>query len=244
MKATLRGAGGHGALPVRGGAMAKLAALLSKIDRTPLPVHITTPARLMVEGIAAGLPAPASLVLRQVLNPALTERILRLLGERGRTFQPLLHNTVSPTILHASDKINVIPSEVSVELDGRLLPGFKPEDLFGELRQLLGDEVELELMKHDPGPQKLDMGFFDTLAGILHQADPLGIPVPLLLNAVTDARCFARLGIQTYGFLPMCLPPDFNFYATIHAADERIPVEAMEFGTNAMFQALVRNKAG
>jgi len=67
----------------------------------------------------------------------LTDCILNLLGERGNLFDPLLHNTVSPTILHASNKINVIPSEVSVELDCRLLPGFQPDDLISELLKSL-----------------------------------------------------------------------------------------------------------
>lgn len=82
--------------------------------------------------------------------------------------------------------------------------------------------------------------WFHALAGILREADPEGIPVPLLLAGVTDARFFSRLGIQTYGFLPMPLPVDFKFTETIHAANERIPVEALEFGTQAILKALER----
>jgi len=92
----------------------------------------------------------------------------------------------------------------------------------------------------NPGPAQVDMGMFDTLAGILKDADPEGIPAPLLLSGVTDGRFFARLGIQTYGFTPMQLPEDFNFTATIHAADERIPLAALEFGANAIYQAIQR----
>jgi acetylornithine deacetylase/succinyl-diaminopimelate desuccinylase-like protein len=84
------------------------------------------------------------------------------------------------------------------------------------------------------------MGLFPILADILKQADPDGTPVPMLLSGVTDARFFSRLGIQTYGFTPMQLPPDFNFAATIHAADERIPVEALRWGTDRIFEALMR----
>jgi hypothetical protein len=112
-----------------------------------------------------------------------------------------------------------------VELDGRLLPGYKPEDMFDELRPIIGREVELELIQYDPGPAEPDMGLFDILTGILREADPEGIPVPFLLSGVTDARFFSRLGIQTYGYLPMQLPGDFNFIQIIHAANERIPAE-------------------
>ena len=75
---------------------------------------------------------------------------------------------------------------------------------------------------------------------ILQEADPEGIPLPLLLSGTSDARFFSRLGIQTYGFTPMNLPADFRFTQAIHAADERIPVEAVGFGAEAIHEALRR----
>jgi acetylornithine deacetylase/succinyl-diaminopimelate desuccinylase-like protein len=240
MKATVRGAGGHGSMPVRGGAMARLARLLEQLDQHSLPVHITPPARLMFETMASAIGGVQGLVLRQLTNPALANRVVDMLGERGRLFNPLIHNTVSPTILHGSTKVNVIPSEISLELDGRLLPGFKPDDMLRELRQIVGEDVELDVLHYDPGPAEPDMSLFNTLAGVLREADPEGVPAPLLLSAVTDARFFTRLGIQTYGFLPMTLPADFNFTATIHAADERVPAAAIEFGANAIHKVLQR----
>ncbi|MBN2394277.1 MAG: M20/M25/M40 family metallo-hydrolase, partial [Anaerolineae bacterium] len=69
-------------------------------------------------------------------------------------------------------------------------------------------------------------------------ADPEGIPVPYLVSGVTDARHFAKLGIQSYGFIPMQLPDDF--IKTIHAADERIPVATLEWGTQVLVETLQR----
>jgi len=240
MKATMRGPGGHGSIPVRGGAMAKLAQLLQRLDKNRLPVHVTPIARLMIKTIASASGGLRGLILGQLTNPLLTDGVLNVLGERGRSFDPLLHNTVCPTILHGSAKANVIPSEVSVELDGRLLPGYSPDDLIAELFRIVGDDLEIEIVRHNPGPAEPDMGLFELLADVLRQADPEGIPVPLLLSARTDASFFSRLGIQTYGFLPMQLPEDFNFTQTIHAADERIPVEAVGFGANAIYEVLRR----
>ena len=240
MKATVRGPGGHGSIPIHGGAMRKLSELLRKIDRNRLPVHVTPVARQMFSKIAASLGGVNGLMLRQVLNPSLTNGVLNLLGDRARIFDPLLHNSVSPTILHGSQKINVIPNSVTVELDGRLLPGFQPEDLISELRQITGSDVEFEVIRYDPGPAEPDMGLFDLLADVLRSADPGGVPIPLLLSGVTDGRFFSQLGIQTYGFTPMRLPEDFNFTGTIHAADERIPVDAVEYGANAIFQVMQR----
>ena len=84
------------------------------------------------------------------------------------------------------------------------------------------------------------MTLYETLAGILRELDPTGLPVPLLLPAVSDGRFFARLGIQTYGFLPMRLPRELRFMELIHAEDERIPVESLEFGTSAIRRLIDR----
>ena len=240
MKATVRGRGGHGSIPVRDGAMTKLGRLLQRLNQSDLPVHITAPARMMFDAMAAQLSGVQKIVLGQLTNPRLANSVVKLMGESGRTFYPLIHNTVSPTILHGSNKVNVIPSEIAVELDGRLLPGFGPEDMLRELQPIVGDDVELEVLRYDPGPSEPDMRLFDTLADILRQADPEGTPVPLLLSGVTDGRFFSRLGIQTYGFLPMPLPEDFNFSGTIHAANERVPATAIAFGADAIYQALQR----
>ncbi len=240
MKAAFRGQGGHGSMPVRGGAMAKLARALRLLDRRNLPYHLTPGVRVMLESIAAALGGVSGLLFRQLTNPLLADRLVKALGPRVALFAPLLHNTVSPTMLHASDKVNVIPSEVELGLDGRLLPGFQPEDMTRELRALLGDDFDLEIVMFDPGPAAPDMGLFDTLGAVLRELDPEGIAVPLVLTGVTDARFFSRLGIQTYGFIPLKLPDDFNFIRTIHAADERVPVEALDFGVQAIFKAMQR----
>jgi acetylornithine deacetylase/succinyl-diaminopimelate desuccinylase-like protein len=155
----------------------------------------------------------------------------------------LFRNTVNATIVRGGDKINVIPSEIALELDGRLLPGFKPDDMLSELRRLIGDDLELEVLRHDSGPAEPDLGFFDALAGILREADPGALPVPMLMPGVTDGRFFSQLGIQTYGFTPMNLPPGLELLQKAHAADERIPIEALDFGTNAIFKALQRYRA-
>ncbi|HEV3378253.1 MAG TPA: M20/M25/M40 family metallo-hydrolase [Thermoleophilaceae bacterium] len=240
LRATVRGPSGHGALPMRGGAIARLAELLRVLDRRRLPVHVTSVARWMIERVAAELPAPSGALLRRLLNPRLTDRILDVMGERGRVFDPLLHHTVNATIVRGGDKINVIPAEATVELDGRLLPGFGAADLVAELRSLLGPAVELEVLRHEQGPPEPDLGLYDLLAGVLREADPSGTPVPLLLAAFTDARHFSRLGIQTYGFMPMQLPSEMRFMDLIHAADERLPVDAVRFGTDAVFNVLER----
>jgi acetylornithine deacetylase/succinyl-diaminopimelate desuccinylase-like protein len=238
MKATFRGQGGHGSMPLHGQAMAKLSRALRLLDEHQLPVHITPPVRMMIEGLAKNIGGLTGKVVRQILNPVLTNVILKTLGSRGELFAPLVRNTVSPTMLEAGEKTNVIPSEVQLRMDGRLVPGAKPEDMLRELRALIGDDLEIEVFKAEPGPASSDMELFSTLGDVLRSFDPLGIPLPFVLSGVTDARFFSLLGIQTYGFTPLQLPEDFNFIATVHAADERVPVTALEFGVRAVYSAL------
>jgi acetylornithine deacetylase/succinyl-diaminopimelate desuccinylase-like protein len=220
--------------------MAKLSSFLRKLETRRTPVHITPIPRLMIETLAKEIRFPAGFLLRLLLRPTLTDPILGMLGSMARNLEPLFRNTVNATIVGGGEKINVIPSEVDVQLDGRLLPGFAPEDLSRELQTLLGERQRFEVLSHDPVTGEPDMGLFDMLAGILREADPEAIPVPMLLPAVTDGRLFSRLNIQTYGFTPMKLPRGFSFFDTIHAADERIPVAAVEFGAEAIYRAIER----
>ena len=238
-RATLRGPAGHGSLPVRDGAMARLGRLLTALDRR-LPVHVTPVARSMIEAIASEVPAPAAVPLRGLLRPRITDLLLDRLGDRGAIFDPLLHNTASATIVRGGRSDNVIPGETWVDIDVRMLPGFEPDDVFAELRARAGIDLELEVLRYDPGPPAPDMALFPMLGGVLKELDSEARPVPLLMPAVTDARFFSRLGIQTYGFLPMQLPAEMRFMELVHAEDERIPVDALEFGTSAIHRALGR----
>ncbi len=220
--------------------MARLGRMLQDLDRREMPVHVTPVARMMVDGLKSNLPFPTSLVLGQLLNPRFTKRILSLLGTRGQVFDPLFHHTVNATMVQGGEKVNVLPSEIVVEMDGRLLPGFDPEDMLAEVRQIIGPDADLEVTRYDPGPAEPDMGLYPLLGDILRAADPPAAPVPMLLPGATDGRLFAKLGIQTYGFLPMPLPPGFNFIETSHGSDERIPVEALGFGAEALYQLICR----
>jgi acetylornithine deacetylase/succinyl-diaminopimelate desuccinylase-like protein len=240
LKATVRGPGGHGAMIHRGGTMARLARMLRDLDRKRMPIHVTPIVQEMIETIAAHMPRPKRDLVLALLKPAVADRVLPRLGPKMRPIETLLRNTVNATIVRGGEKVNVIPAQIDLELDGRVLPGFTPDDLIGELHDLVGDEIEIELVRHDAGPAEPDLALFDMLAGVLRELDPEGIPMPLLQGGVTDARFFAQLGIQTYGFMPMHLPDDFPILKIVHAADERIPADALDFGTEAVSRALQR----
>ena len=257
LRVTFRGVSGHASLLQQHNPMSELSRFLQRLHSRELPVHVTPEARLMFKAIADRMPLPARAGLTALLNPRTTAITLKLLGAKGRTFSPLFRNTVTPTLVRGGHQINVVPGEVSVDLDGRLLPGevsvdldgrllpgLDPELLIVELTDLAGPnktnaaDMAIEILHHDPGPERLDMGLFETLSNVLREGDPEGIPVPMLMPAATDGRIFARLGIQTYGFLPMLLPDTLDFAATIHGPNERVPTTAIEFGAEAIYRLL------
>jgi acetylornithine deacetylase/succinyl-diaminopimelate desuccinylase-like protein len=240
-RATIRGAGGHGSIPMRGGAMAKLARLLSTLDARRLPVHVTAIPRSMIEAVAAALPAGGRELADGLLDPQRTDATLDMIGEAGRMLDPMFHNTVNATVVRGGSEVNVIPGELQLQFDGRLLPGQTADDLFRELRELAdGDDLELEVMSYEPGSDRADMSLMPLLSDVLTAADPDAVPLPMLMPGVTDGRFFARLGIQTYGFLPMRLPAEMKFTSLIHAADERVPAQEIGWGTDRICEVLTR----
>ena len=240
LRGVVRGPGGHGAIGVRGSAMAKLGPILETLDARSLPVHVTEPARAWIEAMADALPEEQAVVMRSLLDPVTAEETLRDAPDDLRPIERALRNTVTPTIVRGGEKINVVPSEIELELDGRALPGFSPDDLIREVGELVGPELELELVRHDPGPSEVDLSFVPTLSEILRELDPDAVPVPMMQIGVTDGRFFSRIGIQTYGYLPLKLPQGFEFVKLVHAADERVPADAVRFGAEAVSRAIER----
>lgn len=236
----LTGPAGHGAFPMRNGAMARAGRLLARLDRRALPVHITPVVHRMIQTMTEALPFLPRVVLRQLLHPRRASWILKVLGSTGRTFEPLLRNTVNATLIHGGEKQNVIPSRIDIGLDARLLPGFGPDNVIAELANVVGHDVTVEASPHNPGPSGVDLGLFDALADALRRERPEALVVPFLLPATTDARFFSRIGIQSYGFTPMNSVPGGSFFDIVHGANERIAVDALAFGTTVLTTLLTR----
>lgn len=243
IRATIRGAGGHASTIVRGTAAAKLGKLLESLDKKCLPAHVTPPARAMIAAIAGALPAHERLALLGLLREQATNPLLRVLGRAGASLDAILHNTATPTVIRGGESSNVIPTEIVVDLDGRVLPGHTPADLVRELEGLAGDLVEFGVVEEEPAPAaSADLTLYPMLADIIRRRDPGSAPIPALLPGYTDARYFAKLGIQTYGFLPMRLPREIGV-DLIHAPDERVPGDAIRFGTECLLEAIQRYPA-
>jgi acetylornithine deacetylase/succinyl-diaminopimelate desuccinylase-like protein len=234
------GEAGHGALGGPGSAITALAHSTRRIGRTGLPVHITPVAAKMLDQMAAAVGSPLGSVVRALGNERISATVLRTLGDRADSIGPMLRNTATVTHLAAGDRaaINVVPAEAEANLDCRVLPGYGPEELLAELRPLLAPGVRAEVTLFERADAAVDWSLYPLLARLLGEADPTGHPVPMLLAGVTDGRHFARLGIQHHGFLPLQLPPELRFQSLLHAADERVPLAALDFGADILTRLL------
>jgi acetylornithine deacetylase/succinyl-diaminopimelate desuccinylase-like protein len=229
-----------------------LAEALRRISH-PLPYHRVAAAQEFFGGLARLVGGPQGVFLAGLARSGRGERLVAAAVERGspalrataRQLNPMLRNTASPTLLEAGLKDNVIPAEATATLDGRILPGQTPDTFVSELRAALGSQpasrVDLEIVNAAP-PVEMpwESPLAETICSVMRRHDP-GAPVlTFLLAAGTDAKHLVKLpGLRHYyGFNPLRAPREFPLVEQLHAVDERVPVEALAFGVNALADIL------
>ncbi len=238
--------GGHGSMPhgPRGSnSIVNLAEVIQKLHKKYLPRHEHPVAESFILSLASGLAFPASLFLKGITKPAYGDLFLKLLPDReaAKFFIAILHNTACPTMLEGGQKINVIPSEAAVLVDGRVLPGSSREEFLREVRALIGTQYEIEVMKESAGVEtSSDTEAFRTLKKVIEEKDPGSEAIPYIIAGFTDATHYHKLGIKTYGFSPVKLPNDIVFSKLYHNHNERIPLEGFYWGLEALMEAVKR----
>ena len=222
MKLTARGRAGHGSMINTDNAVSRLTAAVARIGAHQWPVRLTPTMEVLLATVAdlAGTEATPENA------PALIEEF----GGAARMLGAVISNTTNPTMLQAGYKVNVIPTEATAHVDGRFLPGFEDE-FFATLAELTGEGIDIEYLSHQ---QPWETPYDGDLVAAMHRSilaeDPDGIVAPYLMSGGTDAKHFRRLGMRSYGFAPLRLPADLDFTALFHGVDERVPVDALEFG--------------
>jgi acetylornithine deacetylase/succinyl-diaminopimelate desuccinylase-like protein len=244
VRASFEGTPGHGSMPRDDNAVLKLARALTRLGKTRLPQHPTAAVTKFFEAMASELPAPQKQVLKRLTTPQVASLILDYLVKdesQRRTFGALLSNTATPTILRGGSKVNVIPGEVSVDIDGRTLPGQSDDSFLAELREVLGEDSKIEVLHTLPPVETTERTpLFAHLAEVLRAHDPLALPIPFVIPGFTDAKAYAKLGSKCYGFAPVRFDPkdEIAFAAMYHGHDERVPVDGVKWGLHVLFDAV------
>jgi acetylornithine deacetylase/succinyl-diaminopimelate desuccinylase-like protein len=233
-----KGDPGHGSIPDPNAAPVKLSDAVVKLVRKGLPQHNTAVMEGFISTLSSNYPFPNSLVLKLLLRPALSRFILeKLFPDKtlATTFHAMLHNTANPTVIRAGEKTNVIPSIARVEVDGRILPGQNPAEFIAEVKDLIGEDFEINILsKCPPSASDPDDPVMDMIAGIIQRHDPGAIVLPNLLTGFSDGSQYSRLGTKYFGFSPMKLNPEDSFKTMAHGHNEKIPVEGFRFGIRVL----------
>ena len=129
IRVVLKGLSGHGSMPSSDGVSAKLGVLLSRLTKQSLPVHIDPVAKMQIKAMASVLHFPSNLVISLLLNPLFTNKILKLLGRKGKILDPILHNTINITSIHGGEQSYGLPGRIDIGLAVTLLPEFGPDDI-------------------------------------------------------------------------------------------------------------------
>jgi len=225
MRLTATGRAGHGSMVNRENAVTRLAAAVARLGAHEFPLTMTKTVRVLLEEVRDAFG------LDQDTDP---EEVVRQLGPIAPMIGATLRHSAAPTMLDAGYKTNVIPGEAHAVVDGRYLPGMR-DDFLEQVDSILGPGITRELLVDDIG---LETGFdgpiIEAIVTSLLEHDPGGKAVPYTLSGGTDAKAFAQLGITGYGFSPLRLPPSLAFADLFHGVDERVPLDALTFGTRVL----------
>ncbi len=226
MRLIARGTAGHGSMLQPDNAVTELADAIARIGRHEWPVRLTPSVEAFLEAACDALGI--------TFNRNEPTEVLAKMGPIARLVGATLTNTANPSMLTAGYKVNVVPQTATAQIDGRFLPGFEHEFL-AEFDELLGPGVRREFVNNKPALETtFDGALCDAMTAALLAADPEAKVVPYCLSGGTDAKSFSRLGIRCFGFTPLRLPADLDFAAMFHGVDERVPISALEFGTQVL----------
>ena len=229
---TVRGTPGHGSMPYRtDNALVKAAAVIQRLAEYQPAARFHELWRARVE--AMGLPEEAK---QQLLNEDQVDEFLANLPSAATAshLHACTHATFSPNVGHAAGKTNVIPDQVSIEVDIRTLPG--DLSVADHLREALGDladHVETEVLINDASSaSRIDTPLWDSLERAINKPFPSARLNPQFSVGFTDARVYREHGAVVYGAGLLSPAIDAGeFGRRFHGHNERIDVESLRLTT-------------
>lgn len=230
LKLTAKGSAGHGSFLNNDNAVTKISKAVARIGEYEWPQIETKTNGLLFKKIAE--------LTGEVYDRANIKPLLRHLGKAARMIGATISNTANPTMVDAGYKANVIPQSASAVIDGRFLPGHENQ-LHETVKRLAGDDVEVEILTRDIALEADFSGkLVDAMCAAIKTEDPEAIPVPYLMSGGTDNKALSDLGIIGYGFSPLKLPENLDFFSLFHGVDERVPIDGLKFGVRVLYEFL------
>jgi acetylornithine deacetylase/succinyl-diaminopimelate desuccinylase-like protein len=239
LRLTASGEPGHGSRPRASSAVTELVEALDRLRRHEFEPRVIPSVAAMFRGIAGAAPPPWNDRFPDIATAIRQSGVLAELQQFDPGLHALTRNTCSITRLMGSDKINVVPPEVSAEIDCRLLPDQDPDAFLAALGEVLGPEIEVEtLMGFSPAISPVENPLYQTLEAVSQKHFPGAPIVPSVLGGFTDSHFFRDLGIASYGYHPVVIP--LEDMGGVHGNDERISEENVRRGVVMMVEILGR----
>ncbi|MCK1797225.1 M20/M25/M40 family metallo-hydrolase [Streptomyces sp. XM4193] len=236
MTLTARGRAGHGSKVNHENAVGRLASAVHRIDEYHWPLRLTATVRAALLELARvrGLPEP------RLDDPDWdVDAFLDAIGPARAVVESTVRNSANPTMLDAGYKMNVIPGTATAGVDGRMLPGTEAE-FEATIDELTGPDVDWSFYhREQPLQAPVDSRTYAVLREALEHHDPDAHVIPYCMSGGTDAKQFSQLGIEGYGYSPLRLPPGYDYAAMFHGVDERVPVDALQFGVRTLDRAVL-----
>jgi acetylornithine deacetylase/succinyl-diaminopimelate desuccinylase-like protein len=247
-KIHVRGTWGHGSMPRDDNAAVRAAEVVTRMA-VPGEPRLTPVMRTFLDEVKAVLPADQAALVDTIADdgdPRRAEAALRALCDPmyARALRALLRDSISPDVIHAGIKYNVIPGEAMVEIDVRTLPGTTADDVREEVMARLGDlapHCELEyVIGRPPVTAAAEGPLWDAMTAAIRAHDPDGIPIPVMVPFATDAKSTSLLlDVPTYGFAPLRLEPGERFLERFHGVDERVGLDALRWGLPVLYDTVL-----
>src|ERR687888_496370 len=233
----VHGRAGHASMPgIADNALVKAAGLIERLTAYKPPLQMGPETDALTQAVAgAQLEADEALDWARQLDPFAAE-----------TLEPLLSLTLSPTMISASERRNVIPSTCEVVVDCRLLPGQTQGEVEPLLRDVLGDgDYDFEWIEGHGGTRSpLRTPLWEALAGFVAEVDPEAALAPICVAGFTDSHWVREsFGTVAYGFFPTRTMDARVASRLIHSADERAHVDDLELGVEC-FRHVARAVCG
>jgi|SRR5215469_14669252 len=213
------GRSGHGSIPTSENPTQILINGLSRLLAAQPPVRLTSIISDALPEFAARENFPVSFELAHIGWPLMLAAAMN--GPLKPDFiQALLRDTISPTMLTGSSRVNVIPSTAEAGLDCRLLPGTNAEEFLLHVKDLLADNrITIDLIqKADLGPISPSSGkAWDAIRRVVVDDFPGTFVVPWMSTVGTDSQILCEKNVPSYGFVPIVL--DRHELQTIHGVN-------------------------
>ena len=224
-----RGPSSHGSVPTQGNAVARLARAVAALTSWQPPIRLNETTRAYFTRMAALSPPDDAARFRALLgtDERAVEDAAHYFQEHSPGTAALLRTTVSPTMLRAGTRVNVIPSDAVATLDLRLMPGDTEEGALEAIRKVVSDpSVEVRLAKRDGVPRPFGTSGIDTDAfraiesAVAQNYDTTTIPS--MGTGATDNAQMRAKGVQCYGIGPATDAEDAGKGFGAHSDQERI----------------------